>query len=213
MKDQTATVPSNGLPRLVGLVLAGGKSTRMGRDKGMIDWHGKAQRYYLADQLADYCDEVVVSCRADQCGSITDAGYKPLSDNSEATGQYGAILTALNAYPDSALLVVACDLPLINSQALAKLVHSRNSHKLATAYRDTTSELAEPLAAIWEPSAQKMLLRVFSEGITCPRKALILNKSEVKLIDPPTPETIMNVNTPEAAQSAREILKSNDYAN
>ena len=53
-------------PVLNGLVLAGGKSERMGFDKSVLNWHGKAQRYYMADMLAPFCDEVFLSCRPDQ---------------------------------------------------------------------------------------------------------------------------------------------------
>ncbi|MEP6951744.1 MAG: NTP transferase domain-containing protein, partial [Ginsengibacter sp.] len=50
-------------PLLNGLVLAGGKSERMGYDKGMIVWHGREQQYYLADLLKNLCEEVYISCR------------------------------------------------------------------------------------------------------------------------------------------------------
>ena len=55
---------------LNGLVLAGGKSLRMGYDKSSIEWHGKEQRYYMADLLKQYCDEVFISCRADQQNEV-----------------------------------------------------------------------------------------------------------------------------------------------
>jgi molybdopterin-guanine dinucleotide biosynthesis protein A len=48
---------------LNGLILAGGKSTRMGQDKGMIDYHGKPQREYLVDLLKPYCLEVFISSK------------------------------------------------------------------------------------------------------------------------------------------------------
>ena len=48
-------------PVLNGLVLAGGQSLRMGFDKGNVNWHGKPQRYHMADMLKPYC-KVVFSC-------------------------------------------------------------------------------------------------------------------------------------------------------
>ncbi|MBS1503406.1 MAG: NTP transferase domain-containing protein, partial [Bacteroidetes bacterium] len=57
-------------PILNGLVLAGGKSQRMGFDKGAVNWFGKEQRYYLADMMKPLCNEVFISCRDDQKSGI-----------------------------------------------------------------------------------------------------------------------------------------------
>ena len=48
-------------PTLNGLVLAGGKSERMGFDKSSISWHGKEQRYHIADMLKPFCNDVFIS--------------------------------------------------------------------------------------------------------------------------------------------------------
>jgi molybdopterin-guanine dinucleotide biosynthesis protein A len=87
-----------------------GKSLRMGYDKSSIEWHGKEQRYYMADLLKQYCDEVFISCRADQQNEM-DSHYKTLPDTFVDLGPYGAILSAFREKPDAAWLVVACDLP------------------------------------------------------------------------------------------------------
>lgn len=203
---QKDKLPKSNVAPLAGLVLAGGKSTRMGHDKGLIEWHGKPQRYFLADLLNHYCERVFISCRSEQVDDIVAVGYNALPDNAIAKAQYGAILTALKAQPNNAWLVVACDLPLLNSDALKYLINERDPSKLATVYSSPNSGLPEPLAAIWEPRAEEMLLREFAAGIDCPRKALIRNEGDVKLVDPPTPGVIMNVNTPETAQVARELI-------
>ena len=53
-------------PVLNGLVLAGGKSIRMGFDKANIKWHAKEQQYYIADLLKEVCENVFISCRPGQ---------------------------------------------------------------------------------------------------------------------------------------------------
>ena len=58
------------VPLLNGLVLAGGKSVRMGYDKSSIQWHGKEQRYYMADLLKQICKDVFISCRKKQKDEI-----------------------------------------------------------------------------------------------------------------------------------------------
>ena len=103
------------IPVLNGLVLAGGKSVRMGHDKGLISWHGKEQQYYIADLLKNLCNEVYISCRADQ-QKATDDQYHIIADTFTGLGPYGAILSAFREKPDAAWLVVACDLPLLDSE-------------------------------------------------------------------------------------------------
>ncbi len=190
---------------IYGLVLAGGKSLRMGHDKGSIEWHGEEQRYYLADLLSKYCDKVFISIRPEQKNGI-NSKYKTIIDSHKDLGQYGAILSALEKYPDKAFLVVACDLPLINREALVYLTDNRDPDKMATAYKSDSDDLPEPLAAIWEAKSKERLLELLDTGVTCPRKALIRSSHNVKLIKPLYSELTMNINTPDEAKKAQEII-------
>lgn len=192
--------------QLYGLVLAGGTSQRMGQDKGLINWHGKAQRYYLADLLSGFCDKSYISCRPDQEVEIKHAGYATIPDSVSAKSQYGAILTAMKNYPSVAWLVVACDMPHIDSSSLSFLISKRDHKQYATAYINPETKLPEPLISIWESSAKKMLETEYSNGITCPRKALKANIDIVNLIKPQNQKYIFNANTPDDAKIARKII-------
>lgn len=194
------------VPALNGLVLAGGKSQRMGHDKGLIQYHSKPQRYYLADLAGAVCDEVFISCRQEQAGDISAEGYQPLVDDGQASGQLGGILTALTAYPDNAWLVIACDLPHVDEAALDQLIAQRDMSKLATVYKNPENDLPEPLLAIWEPASHAMLLRELASGVTCPRKALIHDIDSVKLVLPSRSELIANANTPADFQAASKAI-------
>lgn len=194
--------------KLFGLVLAGGKSRRMGEDKGLIDWHGKEQRYYLADVLERYCQDTFISCRQDQSTEIENLGYKTISDNFPGTnGPYGALISAMQEYPGTSWLVVACDLPAFDEQAIENLIKNRDPNLIATAYRSPVDGLPEPLAAIWEPASLDDLLELFNtDAITCPRKALIKREDVVKLIDPKIPSMVANINTPDDMAQARGLI-------
>ncbi|RYY06625.1 MAG: molybdenum cofactor guanylyltransferase, partial [Sphingobacteriaceae bacterium] len=69
---------------LKGLVLAGGRSSRMGESKAEMNWHGKQQQYHLADLLSFYCEDVFISCREEQLKNI-QPGYKTIADQYENT--------------------------------------------------------------------------------------------------------------------------------
>jgi len=188
---------------LNGLVLAGGKSLRMGYDKSSIEWHGKEQRYYMADLLKQYCDEVFISCRADQQNEV-DSHYKTLPDTFVDLGPYGAILSAFREKPDAAWLVVACDLPLLDAEILQDLVAHRNPSAVATTFESPFDGLPEPLITIWEPKAYPVLLSFLSQGYTCPRKAL--RNNDVHIIKAENADALMNVNTQDELEKVKDIL-------
>ncbi|MCJ8165056.1 NTP transferase domain-containing protein [Pontibacter sp. E15-1] len=190
-------------PVLNGLVLAGGQSLRMGRDKGAIDWHGKAQRYFMADLLKGFCNEVYISCRAEQQVEVNN-GYKTLSDTFIGLGPYGAILSAFREQPDAAWLVVACDLPLLDEQTLEQLTSQRDSAATATTFVSPHDGFPEPLITIWEPKSYPLLLSFLAQGYTCPRKVLI--NSETNLINPQHPDALLNVNTPQELEKVKRLL-------
>lgn len=194
----------NSVPRLNGLVLAGGKSLRMGKAKDLLHWHGKEQRYFAADLLAPFCDEVFISCRQDQLDHF-DPNYNALTDTFLNMGPFGGILSALRAQRDKAWLVVACDLPLLDKKSLEFLLQSRKPEKVATTYESPFDGLPEPLITIWEPKSYPFLLNFLGIGNTCPRKVLI--NSDTLILKPDNPDALMNVNTPEDAEKAKQILK------
>lgn len=194
----------NNFPKLNGLVLAGGKSQRMGNPKDKINWHGKEQRYFAADLLVSFCNEVFISCRQDQLENF-DPNYIALTDTFLNMGPFGGILSALRSQRDKAWLVVACDLPLLDEKSLEFLIENRNIEKTATTYESPFDGLPEPLITIWEPKSYPLLLNFLGSGITCPRKVLI--NSDTLILKPGNPDSLMNVNTPEDREKAQKILR------
>lgn len=184
---------------LYGLVLAGGKSKRMGRDKGSLQYHGVSQRAFASRLLSEFCQDVFVSCRAEQAPTL-EPELKPLVDAFHDLGPTGGILTALHFKPESAWLVVACDLPFLSRDTLQTLIAARDPSKVATAYQNPDDHLPEPLIAIYEPKSREGLLEAVRQGRNCPRKFLL--SSDCKLILPDRRETLANINTPEEYEQA-----------
>lgn len=186
---------------LYGLVLAGGKSQRMGQDKGLIEYHGQPQREFLAEQLQSVCGEVYYSIRPDQ---DTELPGPVIKDSFIGLGPFGAILSAFREHPNAAWMVVACDLPLLDKKGLQQLAQKRNSSKLATAYHNPATGWPDPLVTIWEPRAYPVLLQFLTQGYSCPRKVLI--NSEIEMINAPDPNILLNANSPEEKAEVEQIL-------
>lgn len=190
-------------PEINALVLAGGKSERMGQDKGAINLHGKPQRYHVADLLKNITNNVFISCRADQQNNI-DPGYQTLTDTFTGLGPFGAILSAFREDPDTAWLVIACDLPLLDAATLEYLIANRDPSAMATAFVNPYDGFPEPLITIWEPKSYPVLLSFLSQGYSCPRKVLINN--DCKLLQVFNAAVLTNVNTPQDLEKVKETL-------
>lgn len=196
---------SAGKPTIKGLVLAGGKSVRMQRDKGALKYHGVSQRKYVSQQLQGLGLETVVSCRQDQLPDIEN-DTTVLLDTFQGLGPMGALLSAFREDPDAAWLAVACDLPFLTTETLEYLVSNRDTTKVATAFQSPVDEFPEPLITIWEPKSYSVLLSFLSQGYSCPRKVLI--NSDIKLLQAPEPRDLTNVNHPDEYEKIISDLKS-----
>jgi len=193
-------------PVLHGLVLAGGLSARMQRDKGLLDYHGKPQREHAYELLSEFCGEVYLSCRADQMAEL-ESQFRLVPDTFLGLGPNGGILSAFQRNPDAAWLVVACDLPYLNRETLQYLVDNRQPARVATAFLDSENEFPEPLITIYEPKSYPVLLHMLGLGYSCPRKTLI--NSDVALLRAPDSQALTNVNEPEEYEKAIKNLNGN----
>ncbi|MDB5261127.1 MAG: molybdopterin-guanine dinucleotide biosynthesis protein MobA [Adhaeribacter sp.] len=191
------------IPPLHGLVLAGGKSTRMQRDKGLIQYHGLDQRTHVHQLLSRYCTETYVSVNAAQVAEVADK-LPYLEDRFLNLGPKDGILTAMQFNPNAAWLAVACDLPFLSTATLDYLVEQRDPTKMATAFYDSEGKFPEPLITIWEPRSYPQLLQFLGLGYSCPRKALI--NSDVKLLTITDVAELRNVNDPEAYERTVQAL-------
>ena len=182
--------------RLFGLVLVGGKSVRMGRDKALICYNGNEnQLLHSTALLRVVCQEVFVSQRKDQAyehQNFTNIIYDSVE---EVKGPLCGIISAMHNYPDEHWLVIACDLPNLDDVALRKLVREFESDSpQLIAYKSSYDGLPEPLCAIYPSGSARELLE-YSRKLKnhCPRK--ILMKMNAKLVDQDNPTSLENVNT------------------
>jgi len=202
-------------PRIFGLILAGGYSRRMGQDKAYLKFHGKPQIEHLYDLLQKYCVKVFISIRPGQKLSFPNTSVgNPENDISGPPtnafggdnaiedihpfiniGPLGGILSAMKEHPNADWLVLACDLPFVTDETIQTLLKYRDPQKTANAFISSQDALPEPLCAIWEGHAYKSILKLFNDGILCPRKVLI--KSDAHLLVPHDPHWLDNINTPE----------------
>jgi molybdopterin-guanine dinucleotide biosynthesis protein A len=190
------------VPEIYGLVLVGGRSTRMGRDKATLQYSDKPQAVAAYELLTTFCAKVFLSCRQ---GQTALNGLPAIHDVVENMGPMSGILSAFAAHPDKAWLVLACDLPFLTEATIRHLIGQRDPSRLATAYRGAHDGKPEPLCAIYEPVVAERLREFVARGDPCPRTALA--ELAVPLLDLPEARALDNVNQPHEFAAARAALK------
>ena len=182
-----------------GLVLVGGKSTRMGTDKSELNYFGKPQKEFAKELLENSNIGTFYSVQNESGNS------NEISDKFINLGPFGGICSAFQKDPNAAWLVLATDVPFVNEKVIQLLLQKRNSSKVATAIKGKSKEFVEPLITIYEPKAYPILLQYLAQGYSCPRKMLINSDIEIVEIDD---ALIRNINTPEEFEAAKIEINS-----
>ncbi len=177
---------------LYGLILAGGASSRMGSDKGLLEYYQMPHREYLHQLLGKYCSKVFLSIREAQRQGVSNE-IECILDQNKYQGPFNGILSAHESNPNAAWLVLACDLPFMDENALEQLIHNRNPKKDATTFISKIGE-PEPLVCIWEPHGLEKAISFLAETNSRSPKRFLAN-ANVELIQATNKKALLNVNT------------------
>jgi molybdopterin-guanine dinucleotide biosynthesis protein A len=177
----------------------------MQRDKATLSYQGQNQLDRAMALLDSLVDQAFVSVRPDQHSDPARARYAQIVDAHAGLGPIAGIAAAQALNPDAAWLVLACDLPYLDSATITHLIAHRDPTRLATAYRSSHDGLPEPLCAIFEPRSAAPIVDWVNSGKSCPRKFLI-RSADALLLDQPDPRALDNINTPQEYDAARGTL-------
>ncbi len=180
---------------LHGLILAGGRSSRMGKDKALIKYHSENQLLHTAALLQPHCQNVFVSCRAEQAEAYRNFGIPIITDAYFGIGPLGGLLSAQQVWPDNGWLVAACDLPFLDEAIVRYLCSHRNPMRFATAFRNSQSGSFEPLFACYEPKSRSRLILRHLEGNNS--LAAFLDESRIEELTLQNCDVLKNINDPE----------------
>lgn len=182
-------------PELRGLVLAGGRSERLGRDKAALLVDGQTLLERAVITLGGLVADIRIAVRPDQLTHSLRGRFALIADFAEGIGPAAGMLAAHGQDPDAAWLVLACDMPRVTPELLAMLVSHRDAKRPATAFRSPADGLPEPLCAIYEPATLARFRRaVEAGGDPSPRGWLVAERPV--LLDTPGPDVLESINTP-----------------
>ena len=189
---------------LNGLLLAGGKSRRMGSDKAdLVLTDGLSLRDQGLELLKLVAEKTYLSTAGDDLRTYHCA---TIPDLRRDAGPLAGLEAAFARAPESAWLVTACDLPFLTSSVLQYLREARDPDREATCFISRFDGKPEPLCTIYEPASAKALAHCLSEKVYCARR--FLSSLDRKEVDLPEKSALDNCNRPEDLQEARAALEN-----
>jgi molybdopterin-guanine dinucleotide biosynthesis protein A len=190
---------------LSGIVLAGGQSQRMGRDKALLELEGQTLIARVLDRLSPLCDELIVSTNDVELYNGLPAQIVP--DVFPGWGALGGIHAGLMAMRNERAVVVACDMPFINLSFLRYMTVMSPGYDVVV---PQLGDYYEPLHAIYSTTCKEPVTQLLSEG---PRRVVDLysrvrvrkvTAAEVRLFDAEL--SFFNVNTPEEWAEVQQLI-------
>jgi molybdopterin-guanine dinucleotide biosynthesis protein A len=197
-----------------GYVLAGGGSTRFGRDKALVEIDGVAMLLRMRALFSGVCQEVAVIAPRERYAAL---GVTGVPDRWEGQGPLAGIITALRTTKESDAqaewnLIVGCDMPFLTPEWLAYLVE-RASASGAEVVAPRSPQGLEPLCACWRHSAATKLQSSFDAGVRKITAAMtglemeVVDEADWKRFDT-SGRLFWNMNTAEDFDEAKRILEA-----
>ncbi len=175
-------------------ILIGGKSTRMGRPKHLLETGGRTWLEHAAAAVHGCTARTVLLGTGDVPASLAD--LPRLSDVEDAQGPLRGMLAAMRWAPFASWLFLPCDTPLVSAEAMLWLMSHRRPGVRAVLPHLPSGRLPEPLPAYYDFRAAPLL-----ESSHAPASIASCKGVESPTIPPPHSTSWQNLNTPEDAKT------------
>jgi molybdenum cofactor guanylyltransferase len=145
--------------KITGIILAGGNSSRMGRDKGLVNFHQKPMVEYVISILEPLCSSILISTSN---SDYSRYGYPLVADDIEDLGPIGGLLSSIRRSETELNIILPCDMPLITDETIKSLINSNYIDRV-TILKDEHNNIW-PLCGIYPNSVIPAILRQIIKG-------------------------------------------------
>lgn len=155
-------------PEISGFVLAGGRSSRLGRDKVLLPWRGQTLLAHAVARLQQICQTVYVCGNRPDLREHLPQSVPMVPDAHDDAGPLGGIVPALEISHHAWNLFLAVDLPLVPVEILSRLIaviidrHATSPH--IKCILPTAEKRPQPLCALYHKSLERPMRRALDEG-------------------------------------------------
>lgn len=147
---------------MTGIVLIGGKSSRMGQDKAMMVYKERSLYKIAAENIAPFSDNIYLSANPHQISHLAFE-YPTIQDLFDGVGPLGGIISC-HRYIQEQLLIISCDLPLISHIEIEALINLHNQNNGCTMFYNDSTGHYETMLSIWEKEMLDLLEEYFISG-------------------------------------------------
>lgn len=160
---------------ITGIILAGGKSSRMGSDKGFVIYNDKPFIQHIIDALQPLVDEIIIVSNNPDYDAFK---LKRVNDIIENAGPIAGLYSGLHHSNTVMNLVLSCDIPLINKDVLEQLI-SQKSEEIDVIQIESQGKTM-PLIALYNKRCESTCLELLESGER--RLRFLINKLKSKTI-------------------------------
>lgn len=150
----------NANPEIVAYILCGGKSSRMGQEKGLVAWKGKSFLTWILEAVAPVTEDVYLVTQNEKYQSFQ---LPMIADSYENKGPVSGIYSALHHSKNQWNLILSCDIPAIRSSFLLDLIAAaKENESPIVLYSDGIHDY--PLIAIYHKSLESEFEKACQEN-------------------------------------------------
>lgn len=150
---------------MLGVILCGGKSTRMGSDKGLLELHANTWAKTAADKITELQLPIVLSVNSTQYPEYADIfpAEQLIKDNDtlKLKGPLCGVLSVHLQYPNEDLLILACDMPLMETELLKELLKHYQQNNNPDAFVYSSDSEPEPLCGIYTAKGLTHIINLY----------------------------------------------------
>lgn len=214
-ESSTSRVDSmNAEERIGGIVLCGGRSSRMGQPKAWLPFGEQTMLQRVVDVLREVVDPVVVVAAPDQQVPPVPEGIVIVRDAEEGLGPLAGVAAGLEALAETAdaAYVSSCDVPLLSAAFVRAVIERLGDAEIAIPCED---EWHHPLAAVYRTSLAVRCRDLIAGGQRRPLRLVQASRSnefdigELRAVDPEL-RSLRNANTPEEYELLLELASFAD---
>lgn len=190
---------------ITGIILAGGKSSRMGKNKALLEVGGLTMIERVAGALSGVCSEIIIA--GENSGSLEHLGYPTVPDIHPGCGPLSGIHAGLNAAKNLYSFVSACDIPFASQRLIERIIAERDGFDVVMLKE---GGFLEPLFSLYSKAfieAAEISIRngVYKVTATLQHvkwKPVTLSPGEI----PNLAKSLINVNTPMDYEEAKKMI-------
>lgn len=190
---------------LTALVLAGGKSSRMGRDKMLLELNGQTMLERACAFARTLTDRVLVAAGSENHFASLPDGCRAVYDETPGLGPLGGLCAGLSRAETEYLLVFAADMPNPSPEAAARLCEAIGEADICLFQKNGRPE---PLFALYRKRVLPSAKQALANGQL--KLTTLIGTLNARFLDWDAETLFVNLNTPEDYESARRQVEANE---